>query len=146
MVSVPRAESAAVPRMSPCRYLRKISLWTQDDPILDVAVLEESAAPTRIAVLDAEKVSLYRLQGGKWQQEQALGIVHARPWPRDLRGRLMPGEGSSAGCLSSRRYLSQYGGSAADPELPRERRSMATRSGRLSGELLSVFPVPDRSA
>ncbi len=70
--------------------LRKISLWTQDDPILDVAVLEENAAPTRIAVLDAEKVSLYRLQGGKWQQEQTLGIVHARPWPRDLRGRLIP--------------------------------------------------------
>ena len=59
-------------------------------PILDVAVLEENATPTHIAVLDAEKVALYRWQAGKWQQEQALGIVHARPWPRDLRGRLIP--------------------------------------------------------
>src|SRR5262249_31653982 len=39
---------------------------------------------------DADKVSLYRLQGGKWQQEQALSVTHARPWPRDLRGRLVP--------------------------------------------------------
>jgi hypothetical protein len=70
--------------------LRKTSLWSQNDPILDVAVLEESGTPTRIAVLDAEKVALYRWQGGKWQQEQSLGIVHARPWPRDLRGRLIP--------------------------------------------------------
>ena len=53
-------------------------------------MLEENATPTRIAVLDAEKVSLYRWQGGKWQQEQTLGIAHARPWPRDLRGRLIP--------------------------------------------------------
>jgi hypothetical protein len=41
-------------------------------------------------VLDPEKVSLYRMQGGKWQPEQTLAIVHTRPWPRDLRGRLIP--------------------------------------------------------
>jgi hypothetical protein len=70
--------------------LRRISLWAQDVPILDVAVLEENATPTRIAVLDAEKVALYRLLSGKWQQEQALAIVHTKPWPRDLRGRLIP--------------------------------------------------------
>jgi hypothetical protein len=40
-------------------------------------------------VLDADNVSVYRLQGAKWQQELAMGIVHARPWPRDLRGRLV---------------------------------------------------------
>jgi hypothetical protein len=70
--------------------LRKSELWTQADPILDVAVLEENPAPTHIAVLDAEKVALYRWQAGRWQQEQALEIVHSRPWPRDLRGRLIP--------------------------------------------------------
>jgi len=90
MVSAPRAEGSTVPRESVPLSLRKISLWTQDDPILDVAVLEESAGPTRIAVLGAEKLAVYSLQAGKWQQEQAMGIVHARPWPRDLRGRLIP--------------------------------------------------------
>jgi hypothetical protein len=90
MVSVPRPAGTTSAHESVPLSLRKISLWSQDDRILDVAVLEENAAPTRIAVLDAEKVSLYRSQGGKWQQEATLGIVHARPWPRDLRGRLIP--------------------------------------------------------
>lgn len=89
MVSAPRPEGSTTHESVPLS-LRKIPLWRQDDPILDVAVLEENATPTRIAVLDAEKVALYRWQGGKWQQEQELGIVHARPWPRDLRGRLIP--------------------------------------------------------
>jgi len=89
MVSAPRAEGSMTPHESVPLSLRKISLWSQDDPILDVAVLEENTGPTRIAVLGAEKLVLYGLQAGKWQQEQAVGIVHARPWPRDLRGRLI---------------------------------------------------------
>jgi hypothetical protein len=90
MVSAPRPEGSTTAPDSVPLILRKIPLWTQDNPILDVAVLEENTAPTHIAVLDPEKVSLYRMQGGKWQQEEALAIVHERPWPRDLRGRLVP--------------------------------------------------------
>ncbi len=90
MVSATRAEGSTAMHDSVPLSLRKIPLWTQNDPILDVAVLEESTVPTHIAVLDPEKVSLYRVQGGKWLQEQTLGITHARPWPRDLRGRLIP--------------------------------------------------------
>ena len=90
MVSVPRAEGSTAAHESVPLSLRKIPLWTQEDAILDVAVLEENATPTRIAVLGAEKVTLYQLQAGKWQPEQVLGIGHARPWPRDLRGRVIP--------------------------------------------------------
>jgi hypothetical protein len=90
MVSVPRPESAGAPRDSVPLSLHKIPLWTQSLPILDVAVLEESATPTHIAVLDPEHVSLYRMQGGKWELEQSLEIGHSRPWPRDMRGRLVP--------------------------------------------------------
>lgn len=90
MTSAPRAQSTVAPHESVPLSLRKTSLWTQDEPILDVAVLEENTVPSHMAVLDSEKISLYRLQGGKWMQEQALDIVHARPWPRDLRGRLIP--------------------------------------------------------
>jgi len=90
MVSALRPQGSTTAHESVPLSLRKIPLWTQDDPILDVAVLEETAVPTHIAVLEAEKVALYRWQAGKWQQEQVLGIVHARPWPRDLRGRLIP--------------------------------------------------------
>jgi hypothetical protein len=91
MVSTPRSGGSSVVHESVPLTLRKVSIWTQDDPILDVDVLEENPAPTQIAVLDPEKVSLYRLQGGKWQQEQTLSIVHTRPWPRDLRGRVIAG-------------------------------------------------------
>ena len=89
MVSSPRAEAAVSARDNVPLSLRKTLLWSQETPILDLAVLEESGAPTHIAVLDADDVSLYRLQNGKWQQEQVLSITHARPWPRDLRGRLI---------------------------------------------------------
>lgn len=90
MVSLPRSEQSAVAIEAVPLTLRKTSLWTQDTPILDVAVLEEGAGPTQIAVLDPQKVSLYRFHDGKWQQEQTLEIVHSHPWPRDLRGRLIP--------------------------------------------------------
>jgi hypothetical protein len=89
MVAAPRPGNSTTHESVPMS-LRKISLWTQDSQILDVAVLEEGAAPARIAVLDADRVSIFRMQAGKWQTEQTLGIVHVRPWPRDLRGRLVP--------------------------------------------------------
>jgi hypothetical protein len=90
MVSAPRAESSTMPsHESVPLSLGKFLLWAQDDPILDVVVLEENPSPTRVAVLETERISLYRLQAGKWQQEQRLELVHARPWPRDLRGRLI---------------------------------------------------------
>ncbi len=90
MVSMPRPAGPVAVRESVPLSLRKILLWTQDEAILDVAVLEDNGTPTHIAVLNAERVELYRWQSGKWQPEQALSIVHSRPWPRDLRGRLVP--------------------------------------------------------
>lgn len=68
--------------------LRRAPLWTQDGQILDVAVLEENGTPSRIAVLGPEDVSVYRLQNGKFQLEQALQVIHSRAWPLDVRGRL----------------------------------------------------------
>lgn len=89
MISTPRLAAPAFVREPVPVTLRKIPLWAQEVRILDVAVLEESSAPTHIAVLDPEKVALYNLNGGHWQQEQALSISHARTWPRDIRGRLI---------------------------------------------------------
>ena len=90
MVSMPRTGGATTVRDSTPMTLRKTLLWSQDTPILDVAILEENATPTRIATLDANKVTIYRMQGGKWQEEQSLPIAHLKPLPRDVRGRLMP--------------------------------------------------------
>lgn len=89
MVSLPRSARSGSDYESFPIMLRKIQLWTQEGRILDVAVLEESGTPTRIAVLSADDVSTYRFQNGKWQVEQTLVINHSNPWPLDLRGRLV---------------------------------------------------------
>lgn len=90
MVSVPRtAATARLPDSMPMT-LGKTLVWSGKDPIVDVAILEGDASPTRIAVLSRQDVSLYRLQAGKWQAEQKLSISHLKPWPLDLHGRLVP--------------------------------------------------------
>lgn len=92
MVPSPHVDGVVSAHDSAPLSIRKIPVWAQEERILDVLVLEENTMPTHIAVLGAEDVSLYRLQGGKWQREQALAVAHAHPWPRDLRGRLIPGK------------------------------------------------------
>jgi hypothetical protein len=89
MVSAPRSDAAAFVREPAPLTIRKIPLWAQEERILDVAVLEETSGPSHIAVLDPEKVALYKFTDGRWQPEQELSVTHARTWPRDMRGRLI---------------------------------------------------------
>ena len=87
MASLPRPD-APPPLHEPAGLvLRKALLWSQQDRILDAAVLDGS--PSHLVVLDPNQVALYRFQDSRWQPEQSLPITHARPWPRDLRGRLV---------------------------------------------------------
>lgn len=90
MTSAPRAGNAETAGDSVPLTLRKIPLWSQDSPILDVEVLEENVTPTRIAVLDSERVALYRWTGGRWEEERTFGLGKMSPLPHDLRGRLLP--------------------------------------------------------
>jgi hypothetical protein len=145
MVSAPRPEGVMASHESVPLSLRKIPLWTQEEPILDVAVLEESAMPTRMAVLEAEKVAIYRLLAGKWQLEQALGIGHARPWPRDLRGRLVPAKDHlldvylpGVNCRGAGSPLTLSCRESDDPWL--------LVPAAWGGGSFSVFPGPDSSA
>lgn len=140
MVSTPRPEGSTTPRDTVPLSLRKIPLLAQDSPVLDVAVLEENATPTHIAVLDPENISLYRLQGGKWQQEQALAIAHTRPWPRDVRGRLIPArdhllDAYLPGVLCHTTAGSPLALSCRESDDP-----WPLVSGTLNGGTLSVFP------
>ena len=90
IVSSPRPDVGFPREASSTFILRKIPLWAQEERILDVAVLEESVTPTLIAVLDPEKIALYRFTENRWRQETALTISHSRTWPRDMRGRMVP--------------------------------------------------------
>jgi hypothetical protein len=89
MVSAPRTDSPVFAREAAPLVIRKVPLWSQALRILDVAVLEQGASLSHIAVLDPEKIAIYRLADGRWQQQQILALSHDRPWPRDLRGRLV---------------------------------------------------------
>lgn len=82
--------SAPPPPRGPASNLtiRKSLLWTQEQPILDVARVEGGPAQ-HLLVLDPYHVTLYRWNENKWDPEQVLGVYHARPWPREVRGRLV---------------------------------------------------------
>jgi hypothetical protein len=87
MVSIPRLATSAVIHDNAGLTVRKTLLWTQDNKILDAAVLDGN--PSHLAVLSADNLGLYGYRDGRWQPEQSLPIPHSRPWPRDLRGRLI---------------------------------------------------------
>jgi hypothetical protein len=86
MVSVPRSSPAGIEHSAAAMTIRKTLLWTDENRILDVAVVNGS--PQHMIVLEPESVALFKFQDGRWQPEQSLPISHSRPWPRDLRGRL----------------------------------------------------------
>ncbi len=87
MVAMPRPDGSVASRDSGALTLRRSPLWSQETRILDVATV--GGNPQHMIVLDGANVTLYKLQDNRWQQEQALAIPHLRPWPRDLRGRLL---------------------------------------------------------
>ena len=90
MVSLPKLAAGVATRAATSVTVRKQMLWLQAEPILDVAVLDAAGPAPRLLVLAPERVSLYRKNAARWEVEQELSIAHARPWPRDMRGRLMP--------------------------------------------------------
>ncbi|HEV2717084.1 MAG TPA: hypothetical protein VGU64_17600, partial [Terriglobales bacterium] len=87
MVSLPRPETQLAAHEEPALVIHKALLWSQPDRILDVAVIDGN--PAHMAVLDGNGVNIYKLQDTRWQPEQSLPVTHSRPWPRDLRGRLV---------------------------------------------------------
>jgi hypothetical protein len=88
MVPVARPDTSVPVQDLPPMSLRKTLLWTQEQPMLDVLLMEQTNL-VRMMVLDAENVAIYRATNGHWQKEQSLALAHSLPWPRDLRGRLV---------------------------------------------------------
>lgn len=86
MTSLARPEGTGGARDAAPLTIRKSLLWSQEERILDAAMLDGS--PSHLIVLDAGKVSLFKFQDSRWQPEQTLPIAHVRAWPRDMRGRL----------------------------------------------------------
>jgi hypothetical protein len=91
LVSLPRARGAATFATTLPIVLKMNLLYAQEQPILDVALLEMPGG-SRLLVLGDGMVAIYRQQGtnlsGRWELETSLPITHPRAFPRDLRGRL----------------------------------------------------------
>lgn len=87
MVSLPRPETQPVVHQAAALAIHKTLLWSQGDRILDVAVVDGN--PAHMMVLDSSGVAVYTLHDGRWQPEESIAVTHSRPWPRDLRGRLI---------------------------------------------------------
>jgi hypothetical protein len=90
MVSVPQVTVGTAPRPVASVVIRKQVLWIQTEPILDIAVLEPGSPGSHLLVLSPDRVALYRQNAARWELAQEMPIQHAHPWPRDLRGRILP--------------------------------------------------------
>jgi hypothetical protein len=65
--------------------LTKKLLWTQQEPILDVLLLDSN---TQMLVLSVSKVASFRLSAANWTASATASLVLPRPVPRDPRGRI----------------------------------------------------------
>ena len=90
MISAPRPDTPPSAQDVSPMTIRKTLLWSQDTRILDVAVLD--GTPQQMIVLDQDNISLYKSENDRWQMEQSVSLAHRHPWPRDLRGRVVPGK------------------------------------------------------
>ncbi len=91
LVSLPRPPTAAPFTAALPITLKATPLFAQEQPILDAALIEMPGG-SRLIVLDASAVSVYRHAAnptGRWELEVSLPITHSRIFPRDLRGRLL---------------------------------------------------------
>jgi hypothetical protein len=86
MVTAPRTGLAIVEHSAAALVIHKTLLWTDENRILDIALV--NASPQHMIVLEPESIVLAKFQDSRWQQEQSLPVSHSHPWPRDLRGRL----------------------------------------------------------
>ena len=90
MVAVPRSDAGGASRVPTPVTIRKQLLWLQADQLLDAVVVDASGSDPHLLVLAPERINIFRKNAGRWEPEQELPVAHARPWPRDMRGRLMP--------------------------------------------------------
>jgi len=72
MVTAAGLAGGPAARSSTPLTIRKSLLWSDENRILD-----------------SERIAVLRLQNAQWHEEKSLSLTHVRPWPRDLRGRLM---------------------------------------------------------
>jgi hypothetical protein len=62
--------------------------------MLDVALLGNPTAAQHLLILEPGRLVLYRRQANEWKAVDAAGIPPLKPWPRDIRGRIVVSGGN----------------------------------------------------
>lgn len=76
--------------------LSRTLLVSSEIPLLDVALLEDKIGEgSHLVALTPTTVLLYQLQSSQWRPVQTQPLGHDSTAARDLRGRIVPGQGSS---------------------------------------------------
>jgi len=75
----------SLPESKPRTTLTKKFLWSQQEPILDVLLLDSNS---KMLVLSTSKIASFRFTDGTWTPGPTTSLVLARPLPRDPRGRI----------------------------------------------------------
>ncbi len=86
IVSATKPASAATTQNVPPLTFHVAPLVSQDEPILDLAIIEGS--PRRMLVLGATGVTIDEFRDGHWLPGQSLAVKTPVALPRDLRGRI----------------------------------------------------------
>jgi hypothetical protein len=77
--------------------LSKVLVWRQRDPVLDILILDASigqqGAGRTMFLLEPDRIVSYAAIATGWAKQQEFTIAHTRPFPRDMRGRLIAGQG-----------------------------------------------------
>jgi hypothetical protein len=92
MATVPRVQGANASRSGPTVTVRKALLWLQPTQILDALVLDSASPAAKLMVLEPEAITSYTIVGDRWQRDQSWKITAGHPFPRDLRGLLVPNQ------------------------------------------------------
>ncbi len=88
LVSLPRVQPGGTATAAMPVVLKKTSLFAQEQPILDAALIDMNGG-ARLLVLDEADVRIYHQQSGHWEKEVELPITSTSSLPRDPRGRLL---------------------------------------------------------
>jgi hypothetical protein len=86
IVSAGRPSTISTAQNAPPLTLHVTPLVSQDEPVLDLAIIEGS--PRRMLVLGSANVTVHEFKDGHWVPGQSLAIKTPVALPRDLRGRI----------------------------------------------------------
>lgn len=91
VVMLPVAESipAAGTTIAPAITLHANLIYSQADPILDLVMLG-AGSDQHMAILGPQAIRLYAQVPGSWLAVKSFAIAHSQPFPRDMRGRIVP--------------------------------------------------------